>query len=107
MIELLPHEKEALKRESRQGIFDIKDLAFILTAIANSKIAGTDLQQAVITVDRLQKKYKVFKVIDDQEKRDELRKKQREEVKSEKDKLKEKKVIKDKLKEKKVKKGAK
>jgi len=92
MIELLPHEKEALKRESSQGIFDINDLEFILTAIANSKIAGTALQQAVITVDRLQKKYKVFKEIAEQDRREELRKKQREEVKYEKDKLKEKKV---------------
>lgn len=57
---LLPHEKEILVREVRESVFDKVDIAFILKCIANSKIDGTDLQQAVLTVDKLQKKYKAF-----------------------------------------------
>jgi hypothetical protein len=65
MEPLLPHEKEFLKKEIRESIFEIDDIAFILKCIANSKIDGIDLQQAVITVDKLQKKYRDFKIIEE------------------------------------------
>ncbi len=62
---MLPHEKELLRREIKESGFDKKDIGFIIKSIANSKIDGVDLQQAVITVDKLQKKYKAFSELEE------------------------------------------